>query len=114
MYTSKVMERRIGARVRTDLHLTAYRDGRAVPCRAVDLSPGGVLVRRGGRRAVPMVQRIELDLGHAKPLRAMARTVWRSDELHALRFVGMNDVDRLEIAQHLDRLEIERRYGPQK
>lgn len=105
------MDRRCGARIRTDFHLTAYRDGYAVDCRAVDLSATGALVRRRSGRQIPMVQRVELHLGRAEPLRAMARTAWSRDDLQALHFIGLNDVDRLDIAQHLDDLELERRYG---
>ena len=48
-------------------------------------------------------ERFELHLG-ARPIRGRARSVWSRDGLHAVRFVSMSDVDRLVIAEHIDRL----------
>ncbi|HEY4117914.1 MAG TPA: hypothetical protein VGM56_08665, partial [Byssovorax sp.] len=45
----------------------------------------------------------ELLLG-ARPIRARTRAVWSNGDLLAVRFVSVNDVDRLNIAEHIDRL----------
>jgi hypothetical protein len=96
------MDRRYGARINTDFKLTTYRDGHSIGCRAVDLSPTGALIRHRSIRSWPMVQRLELDLDGRK-VQATARTVWCYGELQGVRFVGLSDVDRLEIAEHIDR-----------
>ncbi|MEQ9321560.1 MAG: PilZ domain-containing protein [Polyangiaceae bacterium] len=98
-----------GARLSSDLAMTSYRDGYAKACRAVDLSASGALVRRISSHRPPMVQRLELHLGRDEPLEVLARTVWSNDDLHAVRFIGLSDVDRLDIAEYLDALERRRR-----
>lgn len=100
-----------GARFNSDLAMTSYRNGFAKACRAVDLSVDGALIRRISRHEPPMVQRIELHLGQGEPIEALARTVWANDELHAVRFIGLSDVDRLDIAEYLDHLDRQRRDG---
>jgi len=100
-----------GARLSSDLAMTSYRDGYAKACRAVDLSASGALIRRISGHEPPMVQRLELHLGRDEPIECLARTVWSNEELHAVRFVGLGDVDRLEIAEYLDELERRRRAG---
>lgn len=97
------MERRVGQRVRTDLQATSYRDGRARPCYALDLSTDGALLRHDGQRP-PLVQRLEIHLGApVGSVPVLARTVWTSGPLSGVRFVGLSDVDRLELAERLDR-----------
>ncbi|MEZ4439135.1 MAG: PilZ domain-containing protein [Polyangiaceae bacterium] len=107
MYLSpRPLDRRHGGiRLNSDVALTSYRDGYAHNCRAIDLSASGALLRRSSRRRPPMVQRIDIHLGKSEPIRAMARTVWAEDDLQAIRFVGLSDVDRLEIAEFIDDLE---------
>ena len=39
-----------------------------------------------------------------RPIRVRARSVWTDGRMQAVRFVAMSDVDRLEIAEHLDAL----------
>ncbi|HZO14542.1 MAG TPA: PilZ domain-containing protein [Polyangiaceae bacterium] len=96
------MDRRQGARLGTDIPLVTYRDGVAFHCRAVDLSSGGALVYNPTRREPPLLQRIELTLNRSTTISALARTIWSSGRWIALRFVGLDDVDRLDIAEHLD------------
>jgi PilZ domain len=100
-----VMDRRSGVRMRTDCPLTAYRDGTPLDCRAVDLSVGGALVRHPVARRAPLVQRFEIDLGRRGRVQTLARTVWSRGQWQAVRFIGLSDVERLDIAEHLDRLE---------
>ncbi|MFO0760926.1 MAG: PilZ domain-containing protein [Byssovorax sp.] len=106
------MERRISSRAQVDLPVAALIDGFRHECRAVDLSPGGmVFLRSRGLRARELSQinpfEIHLDIGRIIPARA--RSVWCKDGFQAVRFVWMHDVDRLEIAEHLDR--VARRSG---
>ena len=91
--------------MRTDLPVIAYQDGMAHRVRAVDLSCGGALIQRRSTRQPPMVQRLELCLGEGAPIRGVVRTIWARGELHAVRFVELGDADRLDIAEHIDRLQ---------
>ena len=95
--------RRFGARLRTDLAVTTYHRGEARPCRVLDLSPTGALIQRRRTSDPPLLQDLELDLTHREPLRTLARTVWSEDDLMGVSFVGLSDVDRLDIAEELDR-----------
>lgn len=95
-------DRRMGIRMQTSFSVTAFVGGHPVPCSGVDLSTTGALVRRPTPRHAPLVQHVELDIGDRK-IRGAARTVWADGDLQAIRFVGLTDVDRLEIAEHLDR-----------
>ncbi len=100
------MERRIASRAQVDVPICAFVDGFRHDCRAVDLSPSGMVVEvsRGlGRRALPQVNPFEIDLGGERPIRTRARSVWVRERLHAVRFVAMNDADKLTIAELLDR-----------
>jgi hypothetical protein len=104
------MERRISSRrARVDMPVFAIVDGFRHACRAVDLSSTGMVIERTKRlasRELVSMSAYELWLaGEAGPIQARARNVWTQGHLTALRFVVMNDVDRLNIAEHLDRLQ---------
>ena len=45
-------------------------------------------------------------IGDSRPIRTRARSVWTRDRFQAVRFVVMHDVDRLVIAEQLDRWAI--------
>ncbi|WP_437294740.1 PilZ domain-containing protein [Sorangium sp. So ce426] len=99
------MDRRQGARAQVDFPVSALVDGHRHRCRAIDLSPTGMVVERApalAGRALPAVTPFELDLGVGRPIRLRARPVWDRDNLLAVRFVVMSDADRLTIAEHLD------------
>ena len=101
------MDRRVGgARLLADCSVTLRVDGVARPARTLDLSVGGALVHEPYRagRPLPLVCPVELSLAGRQPIRAVARTVRSRAGQHALRFVGLSEVDRLDIAEHLDRL----------
>ena len=101
------MERRIGSRGQVDFPVSALVDGFRHNCRAVDLSPTGMLLERTkslAGRTLHLLNALELQLEGERPIRMRARTVWSQDRLQAVRFVVMHDVDRLEIAEHLDRM----------
>ena len=102
------MDRRQLPRIPTDLPLLARSGGRTRRARAIDLSPRGALLR-GGFPCQPLVQQLLLDLGRGAPLLTLARTVWADDQFQAVRFVGLEDVSRLDIAEHLDAIERGRR-----
>ena len=107
---TRLRERRYGARMATDFRLVAFRHGHPKECRALDLSASGALIRRRRPDSSPLVQRVRLEMGGAT-VTTYARTVWSRGGLEAVRFVGLSDVDRLEIAEHLDRLEARRRVA---
>ncbi len=98
------MERRISLRAPVDVPICALVDGFRHACRAVDLSPTGMLVERTGAfasRELPQLSPFEIYLA-GRPIRARARPVWSRDGLTGVRFVWMNDVDRLTIAELID------------
>lgn len=103
------MERRSGPRTLCDYRLTAIIDGYRHVCRAVDLSVSGLVFERSRallERELHQVTPFELDVGAARPIRLRARPVWSRDRLQAIRFVAINDADRLTIAEHLDRKRV--------
>lgn len=99
------MERRVSPRAQVDVPICALVDGYRHACRAVEISPTGMLVERSAallERELPQVSPFEIFLG-ARPIRARARPVWSRERLLAVRFVWMHDADRLTIAELLDR-----------
>jgi hypothetical protein len=85
----------------------ALVDGFLHGCRAIDLSSTGMVVERTAslaQRSAPSVTTLELHLRDGRrPIRVRARTVWTKGRFCAVRFVRMHDVDRLTIAEQLDR-----------
>ena len=102
------MERRSSFnRARVDLPVFSFVDGFRHTCRAVDLSSTGMVIERTRsmrHREPPALHAFELHLRGQRPIRGRARSVWSKEGLHAVRFVAVSDVDRLDIAEHLDRL----------
>jgi hypothetical protein len=102
------MERRSSLnRARVDFPVFALVDGFRHACRAIDLSSTGMVIARSRSlrdRELGILNAFELHLKDSRPIRGRARSVWTRDGLHAVRFVTMNDVDRLSIAEHLDRM----------
>ena len=101
------MDRRISPRAQVDLPVYAFIDGYRHACRAVDLSTTGMVFERSTAlrsRELTLLNPFEIHLGDARPIRTRARSVWTDDRLQAVRFVAINDVDRLSIAEQLDRL----------
>jgi hypothetical protein len=99
------MERRISPRALVDYPLTAIVDGHRHHCRAIDLSVNGLVFQRSKslmERELSQVTAFELSLGGGRPIRVRARPVWSQERLQAIRFVSINDADRLTIAEHLD------------
>lgn len=100
------MERRISSRAQVDVPICALVDGFRHACRAVDLSPTGMVFERTrvlAGRELAQLNPFEIFLAGSRPIRAQARSVWSRDRLLAVRFVRMSDADRLTIAELLDR-----------
>jgi hypothetical protein len=81
--------------------------------RGVELSPTGIVIDRGrpvNERDERIYVEMEIHLPErARPLRALARPVWSFGTQQAFKFVRMSDVDRLNLAEHVDLAEITNR-----
>jgi hypothetical protein len=100
------MERRISERARVDVPICALVDGFRHECRALDLSPLGMAFERTralSERNLGQATPFEILLPGSRPIRARGRPVWSKDRLLAVKFVVIHDVDRLTIAELLDR-----------
>jgi len=81
-----------------------YIDGFPYACEALDLSAGGLLIRRIWEpdKARDFYS-LELGLPNASDgLWIWARTVWADGETQALRFVWMDEADRGLLNQYLE------------
>ena len=72
-----------------------------------DISMGGVLLQRELPAAIAYTH-LYLDValqlpGDPRPIRAMARRVWSRGNSFGLRFLKMSELDRLRLAEHIDR-----------
>ncbi len=80
--------------------------------RSIDISVGGMLISRDKPLLSADTQLFDVLIrlpGDARPLRAVARTVWFWGPYQALRFMKMSEGDRLRLAEHIDRLSSERK-----
>jgi cation transport ATPase len=104
------VERRRAPRFRSDVAVVAWDRVFSVQGRGIDLSTTGVLVDWGkpaARDAMRFVLGLELHLPERlDALRAVARPVWSFANQQAFRFVALSDVDRLDLAEHLDALRL--------
>jgi len=103
------MERRLGLRGLVDLPVIQHVDGFPHECRVVDISARGLVVQRTkslASRRTRLLYWLELPLldGEGRRIHALARPVWTQGSLQAMRYVTVNEVDQLEIAELLDRL----------
>jgi hypothetical protein len=103
------MERRLGLRGLVDLPVIQHVDGFPHECRVVDISARGLVVQRTkslASRRTRLLYWLELPLldGEGRRIHALARPVWTQGALQAMRYVTVNEVDQLEIAELLDRL----------
>lgn len=100
------MQFRAGLRARTNFPVFAGSGSNQRECRAVELSPSGIVIERGVEvesRHMPLLMRIEMRLpDRLRPLFAWARPIWSRGTRQALKFVGASDADRLSLAEHLD------------
>jgi hypothetical protein len=100
------MERRMSSRGQVDVPICALVDGYRHACRAFDLSPTGMVFERSrafAGRHLGQVSPFELYLPGERRIRARARPVWDQGRVMAVKFVMINDADRLTIAELLDR-----------
>jgi len=100
------MERRVGLRGRTDIKVIAHDGILASHCRGIEISATGVVIDRGqavASRHERLVLRLEIHLPErVRPIQAIVRPIWSRGTHQAMRFVRMNDADRLNLAEHLD------------
>jgi hypothetical protein len=99
------MERRISSRAQVDVRICALVDGFRHACRASELSPTGMVFERSRGLAgheITSAAPFEIYLPGVKPIRARVRPVWASERIQAVKFVMINDADRLTIAELLD------------
>jgi hypothetical protein len=100
------MERRISLRAQVDVPICALVDGFRHECRAFDLSPLGMVFERSRGlvgRDIAQVSPFEIYLPGVRPIRARARPVWGKQRVTAVKFVVINDADRLSLAEMLDK-----------
>ena len=99
-----MMERRSAMRAQIDFPVIQQVDGFSHACRGIDISSRGLVVRRPiglAERGSRLVYSIELRVGK-RVIHTLARTVWTEGPLQAMRYVGISDADRLDIAEVLD------------
>ncbi|HVU02021.1 MAG TPA: hypothetical protein VHE30_09725 [Polyangiaceae bacterium] len=98
--------KRLNQRARTDCRVRTWRGSLVSSGRGVELSPTGIVVDR----ARPIDDRdrttyVEMEIllpERSRPLHAVARPVWSFGTQQAFKFVVMSDVDRLNLAEHVD------------
>lgn len=104
------MQRRINQRARTDCRVVTRQGSILSFYRGVEVSPTGIVIDRGrpvGDRDQRMYVEMEIVLPERlKPLCALARPVWSFGTQQAFKFVRMSDVDRLNLAEHVDLAEM--------
>lgn len=100
------MKRGISQRARTDLRVETHQGALSSRYRGIEISPTGILIDRGRRiaaRDLPLYVRLSIRLPESLfTLRALARPVWSFGTQQAFKFVEMSDVDRLNLAEHVD------------
>jgi hypothetical protein len=103
-------ERRLGVRAQTRFTAFLFTQGRRARTRTVDLSTTGIVLdlRYSDLEFVSGLSNLELLVpGIETPVRAVVRPVRRIGRLQAFEFISIRQVDRLTIAEHLDRLRRE-------
>ena len=104
------MNRRVGLRARTDFRVVTRDGSLESHGRGIEVSTTGMVVDRGkalGGRDQRILMNLELRLPERiRALTAVARPVWSRGTQQAFRFVKMSDVDRLNLAEHMDVLRL--------
>lgn len=100
------MERRIGLRGRTDFPVTMESGFWRYAVRGIEISGTGIILDRGrslDESSVPLLMNLSIRLPERRrPISAVARHVRCFGSQQVLRFVSLSDVDRLNLAEHLD------------
>jgi hypothetical protein len=103
------MKRRLNQRARTDCSVRTQQGSLVSVYRGVELSPTGIVIDRGrpiDERDLRVYVEMQIVLpDHLRPVRALARPVWSFGTQQAFKFVKMSDVDRLNLAEHVDHVE---------
>jgi hypothetical protein len=97
-------EQRSSPRVELPLPCRGSFRNQSYRYRLVDISQTGALVERLEGPSPPSLHSFEIDTGDDVPLKLLARTVWTNRHQHAVRFVAQDDLDKLELAEAIDRL----------
>ena len=100
------MQRRFVQRARTDFSVRTLEGSLVSRCRGIEISPTGILLDRG-RAVTERDARLYLHLEISLPerhrkVRAIARPVWSFGTQQALKFISIDDADRLTLAEHVD------------
>lgn len=106
-------ERRLGVRAPTKFTAFVSTQGRRVRTRTVDLSTTGIVLdlRYSDIEFVTGLSNLDLLVpGIEQPIRAVVRPVRRIGKLQAFEFISIRQVDRLTLAEHLDRLRREEAF----
>lgn len=77
-------------------------EGISEQCGLTDLSCGGALIERSGGPPPRSPHLMQIRAPGFAPLQLHARVVRRDGNLHAVRFVNMGQLDRLELAERID------------
>jgi hypothetical protein len=98
-----VKERRSSKRETVDLLLNKYIAGFPHACRVLDISMGGMLVRRINEpEASNDSFSLQLGLpGDKDPMWIWSRPIWTKGSRQAVRFVAMDPQDRARLALYL-------------
>ena len=100
------MRQRLNQRARTDCSVRTWHGSIESSYRGIELSPTGIIIDRArpiDERDFSLYVEMEIVLPErARPLHAFARPVWSLGTQQAFKFVVMSDVDRLNLAEHVD------------
>jgi hypothetical protein len=103
-------ERRLGVRAQTKFTAFLTAHGQRARARTVDLSTTGVVLDLRFSELAEVAELSTLELvvpGLGQPIQTVARPVRLMGKLQAFEFVSIRQVDRLTLAEHLDRLRRE-------
>jgi hypothetical protein len=100
--------RRLGSRASTRFTVFVKQGVERYRARSAELSTTGVVLdlRHTDGLDVERIQQLDLAVpGCRRPIHVIARPVRKIGKLLAYEFLSIREVDRLTIAEHLDRLE---------
>lgn len=100
--------RRLGSRAPTRFSVFVKQGAERYRARSAELSTTGLVLdlRHTEGLDVERLQQLELAVpGSVRPIHVIARPVRKIGRLLAYEFVSIKEVDRLTLAEHLDRLE---------
>ncbi len=101
-------DRRFSTRVQSEIPMHVGDGILVSAARSVDVSAGGVLIARScPTRSTDDRVYLEVEMaipGEDESVTALARPVWSLGPYQALKFIRMSDVDRLTLAELVDRV----------